>query len=159
MQLRFLGYLFKEYNKSIRRYFDVTCRALVTDIGPAFCLAGGCDAVQYSSSQPQRCSEASSNEFSCKTMSHISSGHWASFSAATNWTFICLVCDFPRDLTRRWRTFGEEIYQINIHHLVFLCFCCAIPFIIIKNRIEIFHVPGGTPLLDWAMFWAIGTGD
>ena len=86
-----------------------TCRALETEFGPAFCLAGGCDAVQYSSNHPHKCSDASSKEFSCNTISHISKGHCASFSAATNWTFICLVCDFPRDLTRRWRTLGEEI--------------------------------------------------
>jgi len=44
---------------------------------------GGWVAAQYSSSQPQRCSPASSNVFSLKRMSHISSGHCANFSAAT----------------------------------------------------------------------------
>jgi len=34
-------------------------------------LAGGWVAVQYSSSQLQRCSLASSRQFSCRIMSHI----------------------------------------------------------------------------------------
>ena len=34
------------------------------------------------------CSHASSSWFSSRMTSNISGGHWANFSAATNWTFI-----------------------------------------------------------------------
>ena len=66
-------------------------------------------AIQYSSNHPHKCSLASSKVFSCKMMSHISKGHWDSFSAATNCTFMCRVCDLPRDLIRRCITLGDEI--------------------------------------------------
>ena len=70
---------------------------------------GGWVAAQYSSSQPQRCSPASSNVFSLKRMSHISSGHCANFSAATICTFVCFVWDFPRILMSFCKTLGEDI--------------------------------------------------
>lgn len=37
----------------------------------------------------------------------LTGGHWASLSAATSWTFRCLLCDFPLDLTNLCRTWSD----------------------------------------------------
>lgn len=67
-----------------------------------------CVARQYASRYSAKCSQASSSWFSSKITSNISGGHCASLSAATNWTFKCLLCDFPLDLISRCKTFGED---------------------------------------------------
>lgn len=85
---------------------DCCCVFVVPGVSP---LWGGCVAAQYSSSHPHRWSLASSRLFSCRMMSHISRGHWASFSAATICTFMFLVWDLPRDFMSLWRTLGDEI--------------------------------------------------
>ena len=72
-------------------------------------LMGGWVAIQYSSNHPHRCSLASSRLFSWRTISHISKGHWANFSAATSCTFMFRVWLFPRDLINLCKTLGEEI--------------------------------------------------
>lgn len=38
----------------------------------------------------------------------LTGGHWASLSAATSWTFRCLLWDFPLDLTSLCRTWMKE---------------------------------------------------
>ena len=58
------------------------------------------------------------NLFSWRMISHISSGHWASFSAATICTFMFFVCDLPRDFTKRCRTCEISCWsdtKIRIH--------------------------------------------
>ena len=94
-------------------------------------LNTGWVAIQYSSSQPHRCSEASSRVFSCKITSHISKGHWASFSADTSWTFMCLVWDLPRDFislkSKNWFIFLSHIIffktTLNITPIYLIDFC------------------------------------
>jgi len=44
----------------------------------------------------------------------LTGGHCASLSAATSWTFKCLLWDFPLDLINRCKTFGDETFTWTI---------------------------------------------